>query len=42
MEIIRNALGIQTYDQLNDTYYILVNQDTLKVAVGGRVSLSDS
>jgi hypothetical protein len=34
-------LGIQDYAALNDTLYLLVNEDMLKLAVRGRLSRSD-
>ena len=38
MQGLKDQFGIQSYDELNDLHYILVNRDKMKLPVGGRLS----
>ena len=38
IEVLQKVFNISSYQELNDTYYIAVNQDKLKLPVGGRLS----
>lgn len=38
MRILKDVLNVQSYEELNDTKYFVVNGDGMKLPVGGRIT----
>lgn len=38
IELLKNVFNVDSYEQLNNTFYILVNQERSKLPIGGRLS----
>lgn len=38
IKILKNSLNLQSYEELNDIRYVLVNGDGMKMPVGGRLT----
>jgi hypothetical protein len=36
MEVLKNVFNIDSLEELNDLFYIVVNQDKMKLPIGGR------
>ena len=38
MDELKKVFNIETYQELNDIHYIIVNEDKMKMPIGGRLS----